>query len=66
MIKDRDWSKIDWTAGLPIPRMFQDHELPLNKDKCYAMSISPASLRDSSGQQIPLKAKGASDSQVYR
>jgi hypothetical protein len=54
-----DWSEVEinWTAGLPENRLFEDHELPLNKDKRYAMSISPASLRDSSGKIIPLRAQ---------
>ena len=51
--------KIDWMEGLPEQREFQDHELPLNKDARYAMSISPASLRDSSGLVRPLRAKNS-------
>jgi hypothetical protein len=54
--------KIDWMEGLPEQREFQDHELPLNKDARYAMSISPASLRDSSGLVRPLRAKNSSPS----
>jgi hypothetical protein len=29
-----DWSEVEinWTAGLPENRLFEDHELPLNKD----------------------------------
>ena len=54
-----DWSEveIDWTAGLPANRLFEDHELPLNKDTRYAMSVSPDLLLDSSGQFIPLRAQ---------
>lgn len=54
------WSQINWEEGLPEPRQFRDDELPLNKDKRYAMSISPASLRDPSGKVLPLKARDES------
>ena len=54
---DRNEVEIDWTAGLPANRLFEDHELPLNKDTRYAMSVSPDLLLDSSGQFIPLRAQ---------
>lgn len=42
-----DWSEVEinWTAGLPANRLFQDHELPLNKDARYAMSVSTPSVK---------------------
>lgn len=53
------WSKveIDWTAGLPVNRLFEDHELPLNKDAKYTMSVSPDLLLDSSGQFTLLRVQ---------
>jgi hypothetical protein len=56
MSTDQDWSKIDWTAGLSIPRESKAHELPPNWDKRYAMSIAPESLREASGQIRALEA----------
>lgn len=55
-----DWNEveIDWTAGLPINRLFEDRELPLNKDARYAMSVSTASLKtDTHGREVPLRAR---------
>jgi hypothetical protein len=55
-----DWSKvkINWTEGLPENRLFENHELPLNKDKRYAMSISTASMKlDHLGREVPLRAQ---------
>lgn len=62
--RSSDWSEveIDWTAGLPNNRLFQDHELPLNKDARYAMSVSPDLLLDSYGEFIPLRAQTTSES----
>lgn len=54
---DQSEVEIDWTAGLPINRLFQEHELPLNKDTRYAMSVSPDLLLDSTGEFIPLRAQ---------
>ena len=56
-LSNPDWSQIDWTEGLPPVREFRDDELPLNKDPRYAMSISPASLRDPFGVVQPLRAQ---------
>jgi hypothetical protein len=62
--RSSDWSEveIDWTAGLPVNRLFEDHELPTNKDKRYAMSVSPDLLLDSSGEFIPLRAQATTES----
>lgn len=50
--------KIDWTVGLPINRLFEDHELPLNKDARYAMSVSTTLLKtDLHGREVPLRAR---------
>ena len=54
------WLQINWEEGLPEPRQFRDDELPLNKDKRYAMSVDPKSLRDSAGRILPLKARDES------
>ncbi len=54
------WLQINWEEGLPDPRQFRDDELPLNKDKRYAMSVDPKSLRDSAGRILPLKARDES------
>ena len=59
---DQSEVEIDWTAGLPINRLFQEHELPLNKDTRYAMSVSPDLLLDSTGEFIPLRAQAATES----
>lgn len=56
--------EINWTEGLEEPREFLPHELPLNKDKRYAMSVSPASLRDRSGNVLPLRAKTSAEPQA--
>ena len=55
-------SEIYWTVGLPVNRLFEDHELPNNKDKRYAMSVSLDLLLDSSGEFIPLRAQAATES----
>ena len=58
MISIMTESQINWTAGLPENRLFEDHELPLNKDKRYAMSISPASMKlEHLGREVPLRAQ---------
>lgn len=54
---ENPWDQINWEEGLPEPRQFRDDELPLNKDKRYALSVDPSSLRDPSGKVLPLKAR---------
>lgn len=56
--------KINWTAGLPKPRAFLPHELPLNHDKSYAMKISLASLVDAFGNERPLRAENSTAAQM--
>jgi hypothetical protein len=58
-------AKINWTAGLPLPRASQAHDLPANKDKRYAMTISPDSLREASGQIRPLRAQTSTGAQAH-
>jgi hypothetical protein len=56
--------RIDWTAGLPTPRALQAHESQPNQDKRYAMTISPASLREASGRIRPLLAQTSTGAQA--
>lgn len=61
---EQDWSGIDWDEGLPEPRLFKADELPLNKDKRYAIRISAASLRGPSGEVLPLRAQTSTGDQA--
>lgn len=58
-----DGSQINWTEGLPPALISKGTDYILNKDKRYAMSISPAILVDASGREGVLLAKGSSGTQ---
>ena len=63
IVSDPDWTQINWTEGLPPAFKLQAPEWILNKDKRYAMSISPAILVDASGREGVLLAKGSTGTQ---